>query len=743
MEACVSSAILAKPLEAPPSPGRGAAPWPRPVPRAMMTGMAVSPERGHRGSDVLWLATVVLGVSSVVLTLIGWRDMIVADALANAACGIAGAAYATIGALIVRRTGNLIGWLLECIGLGLATLATTGAYAVVGLATFPGNLPAPGVVGAVATGVFGPTAVAMAFLLFFFPTGSLPSNRWRPIVAIGVVATALTAIGVLLNPVRLNLPAPGGAYHVPNPLGIRSTGGFISTALVGTVWAVVISIAAAFAALVVRYRGGGRELQQQIKWVAFIATLALLMQVVATAGLVACGCDSSPVATVAFTITVFLIFLGMPAALAIAILKYRLYEIDVVINRAVVYGLLAAGLTVIYVGGVVGIGTVVGSRSNPGLTIAAAVAIALLFQPLRDRARRLANRLVYGERATPYQVLSDFAERMGSTYGVDDVTQRMASILAQGTGATRVDVWLRVGGELRPAASWPSDVEAPESIPLAPDGRLPALEGVTRAVAVRHDEELLGALSLEKPRNEPLTPTEDELLQDLASQAGLVLRNVRLTAELRSTIEELRASRRRLVEAQDEERRKIERNLHDGAQQQLVALTVQLGLLERQADDPERVRQDAGLLKDALGDALEELRSLARGVYPPLLADRGLAAALEAQSRKAAVPTTIESDGIGRYPQEIESAVYFCALEALQNVAKYADASSAVIRLGERDGRLEFEIADDGRGFDPATTTYGTGLQGMVDRLDAIGGRIEVVSEPGRGTRVFGYVEVR
>jgi signal transduction histidine kinase len=709
----------------------------------MMAGMEASRWRAHRASTASWIATVLIALIGLVFLVIAWGDMIAADAWANVLGAVAGVVYATIGALVVRRTGNLVGWLLEGIGLGLALIGATGAYAVAGLATHPGSLPAPGIVGALATGIFGPTAVGMAYLLFFFPSGTLPSPRWRPIVAIGIVATALTAVGVVVNPVRLNLPAPGGAFHVPNPLGIGSAAGFISTALVATTWLLVLSIAAAFAALVVRYRAGGREIREQIKWVAFVAALALLAQVVAVIGLVACGCDNSPVATVAFTAVVFLVFLGMPAALAIAILKYRLYEIDVVINRAVVYTLLAAGLTVIYVGVVVGIGTIVGGRGSTLLTIAAAVSIALLFQPLRDRARRLANRLVYGDRATPYQVLSDFAERMGGTYGVDDVVQRMASILAQGTGATRVDVWLRVGAELRPAASWPSGVEAREPMGLRADSAFPAFEGVTRAVAVQHHDEVLGALSLEKPRNEPLTPTEDKLLQDLASQAGLVLRNVRLTAELRSTIDELRASRRRLVEAQDEERRKIERNLHDGAQQQLVALTVQLGLLERQAEDPERVRTSANLLKDALQAALEDLRALARGIYPPLLADQGLAAALEAQSRRAAVPTTIESDGIRRYAREIESAVYFCALEALQNVAKYAGATSAVVRLGERGGTLEFEIVDDGRGFDPSTTTYGTGMQGMVDRLDAIGGTLEVSSEPGQGTRVLGRIALR
>ena len=148
------------------------------------------------------------------------------------------------------------------------------------------------------------------------------------------------------------------------------------------------------------------------------------------------------------------------------------------------------------------------------------------------------------------------------------------------------------------------------------------------------------------------------------------------------------------------------------------------------------------MLQGALRDALDDLRDLARGIYPPLLADKGLAAALEAQSRKAAVATTIDSDGIGRYPREVEAAVYFCALEAIQNVAKYAEATSAVMRLAERDGSLVFEIEDDGRGFDTTATTYGTGMQGMVDRLDAIGGTLDIRSAPGEGTVVRGRIKL-
>src|SRR5262249_23650415 len=209
------------------------------------------------------------------------------------------------------------------------------------------------------------------------------------------------------------------------------------------------------------------------------------------------------------------------------------------------------------------------------------------------------------------------------------------------------------------------------------DGGLPPFEETSHAVAVTHGGELLGALSLQKPRNEPLTSTEDELLRHLASQAGLVLRNAALTAELQATIDDLRASRRRLVRAQDAERQKIERNLHDGAQQQLVALSVQLTLLEHAAEDPGEVRQLAGELRGGLRAALDDLRALARGIYPPLLADQGLAAALQAQAARAPLPVHIDADGIRRYPREAEAAVYFCVLEALQNTAKYARASRA------------------------------------------------------------------
>jgi len=274
------------------------------------------------------------------------------------------------------------------------------------------------------------------------------------------------------------------------------------------------------------------------------------------------------------------------------------------------------------------------------------------------------------------------------------------------------------------------------------DGELPSIEGVDRALPVRHQGELLGALSVTKSRGDPLRPAEEKLMEDLASGAGLVLRNVRLTEELLERLREIQRSRQRIVAAQDEERRRLERNLHDGAQQQLVALQVKLALAERIAEEGCRVRDQLGTLKLEATEALENLRDLARGIYPPLLADQGLQAALSSQARKATFPVSIEADGVGRYPQEAEAAVYFCCLEALQNVAKYAGATHAVIRLFEDGGQLSFEVSDDGAGFDTTKISYGTGLQGMADRLSAQGGSLDVHSHPGQGTSVTGRVPV-
>jgi len=693
---------------------------------------------------VFWAATVLAAMTEAALSLVARGNLAHGDLASQLALAVSIASYATLGALIVRRAGNAIGWIMLGAGAAQAFLTIASIYAVLGLATFPGSLPAAEQVGTLAECSFPAVVFTVAFMFLLFPTGTLPSRRWRPVAAAGLILAALTTAGLVIHPRMVALIAPGGAsLSYPNPLAAGDPGPVLRTVLVGTLnglSAVFLPfLVATFVSLAVRYRAGGRRLRQQVKWLALTAVGFAACMLIAVLGIAG---GQAWLTTAAYTAVQLIALFGIPAAMGIAILKHRLYDIDLIISRAVVYGLLSAVSTAVYAGIVLGIGTFVGHRSGPVLTIAAAVTIALLFQPLRRRAQLFANRLVYGRRATPYQALSDFAGDMAGQLDLTEAVDRMVTVLASATGADRAEAWIRVGTELRPAAIWPRGSSPSTAIAIGADDGLPPFEGVTRAAAVKHGGELLGALSLQKPKNEPLTSTEDELIVHLASQAGLVLRNAALTAELRATIEDLRASRRRLVEAQDAERRKIERNLHDGAQQQLIALTIHLALLEESADDPAVVRELAPAVKDGVRAALDDLRDLARGIYPPLLADQGLIPALQAQARKAALPVEIDTDGIGRYPQDAEAAVYFCTLEALQNITKYASASRATVGLSCSDGSLRFTITDNGTGFDTATTRHGTGLQGMADRLAALGGALHVRSRPGEGTTLSGELPV-
>jgi signal transduction histidine kinase len=689
----------------------------------------------------VWALVTALALAAAVLTVMASGSLTTSDTIANFGAAPAAVLYATLGALVVRRAGNVIGWLLLAEGAALAIVASASAYAVLGI-TQPGTLPAPELVGLLAEWSVVPVFVVLGFMLLLFPSGTLPSPRWRLFSGLALLATALALAGFVVQPRMIALPAPGGdSLMVANPLGISSLGPVLSTVLIGTPDAagglLTVLLAAAIVSLAVRFRTGGREVRQQIKWLMLAVAGAAFGQVAALLATAATGTGANIVTTVAYAVVPAIALFGIPALITVAILKHGLYQIDVIINRAIRYALLSAALTAIYVGIVVGIGTLAGYAGGPLLTAAAALAIAVLFQPLRRRAQVLANRIVYGQRATPYQVLSDFAQDMAGQLDADVALDRMASVLAGATGAVRAEVWVRIGPQLRPMATWPRGSAQRAAVPLADDGELPVLDS-TRAIAVRHTGELLGAITLDKPRNEPVSAVEDKLLEHLASQAALVLRNVRLTAELQATIEDLRASRRRLVQAQDEERHRIERNLHDGAQQQLVALTIQISLLEDDAGDPAGVLKMAGELRSGLHAALDDLRALARGIYPPLLADQGLVPALKAQASKAPLPVLIEADGIGRYPRDAEAAVYFCILEALQNVAKYSHASRATVAVSCPDSHLEFSITDDGAGFEPANVTHGTGLQGMTDRLAAVGGSLRILSQTGHGTTVSG-----
>lgn len=644
--------------------------------------------------------------------------------------------FAVIGTLLVSRVPrNRMGWIL----LAIAVLASFSGTAIVYVfhSTRVHALPlARWVAWAqnwVAALLF-PSGLA-TFLFLLFPDGHIPSRRWRW-VAWAACATMVVYAVVQMDErtIQLNgspaLRSPLGRLAVIDPNGPAGLI-FLPVALL---------LVVAMVGLFVRARRSTGVLRQQLRWLAY-TSLAIPIALVL---IVVIGAIYPHLSNVWWTALVSLGFgVAIPLSCAVAILKHGLYELDVVVTKTVVYGVLAAFFTAVYAAVVVGVGAAVGSARNPLLTVVAALVIALAFNPVRERAKRFANRLVYGKRATPYEVLSEFAERMSETYALEDVLPRMARILAEGTVARRATVWLHVGTELRPAASWGPDGDNDDQPLPVLDGALPPLPGISKAVPVRDRGELLGALSVSKPPNEPLSEAEGKLVEDLAGQAGLVLRNVRLTEELRTNLEELRASRQRIVAAQDQERRRLERDIHDGAQQQLVALAVKANLAEQLIDrDAGKARALVADLRSEAQDALENLRDLARGIYPPLLADQGLEAALTAQARKSPVPVTVEVVDIGRMAPEAEAAVYFCALEALQNVSKYANATGATVRVNGVDGLVVFEVTDDGVGFDPSAQRYGTGMQGMADRLAALGGDLVVTSRRREGTTVRGSLPI-
>lgn len=419
-----------------------------------------------------------------------------------------------------------------------------------------------------------------------------------------------------------------------------------------------------------------------------------------------------------------------------------------ILRTGLVLAALAAFIAAVYLAVVVGLGGILGAGEfgRTVLSVLATSVVAVTFEPVRRRAEGLANRLLHGARATPYEILSRFSARVAETFAAEEALERMAAVIADGTGAARADVWLRIGSELVLAASRP---EGPEGARVPLDGEsLGRLPGADRTVAVRHQGELLGAFTIARRPGRFETPTEERLLADLGSQAGLVLRNVRLTTELALRFEELstqaaelRASRRRIVDAQDAERRSLERDIHDGAQQHLVALAVKLRLARTlAAKDPERAATALADIRPAFGDALGTLRELARGIYPRVLAEAGIAEAVRARTAASILPVEVRAEGVGRHPEPIEAEVYFCCLEAHQNAVKHSAASRVTIRLDELDGLLAFSVADDGHGFDTTAPQRGSGLLNMSDRLAALGGVLEIRSAPGAGTTVEGRV---
>jgi signal transduction histidine kinase len=449
-------------------------------------------------------------------------------------------------------------------------------------------------------------------------------------------------------------------------------------------------------------------------------------------------------------------------------------RLEALVGPAIQLAGLAGLVLVVYLVVVIGIGRVPTSDERTLLVfsmLAAAVA-ALLYWPLRGRLSGLAARLVGAERDSPGEVLRTFGSRLTGALPLDELLLQLAESLRRTLVLEAAEVWTGSGGLLERSASDP-DADRASLILTSAEEAVIARAGVPgtawlsiwlprvvagregaalRAAPITHLGELLGLIVVERPPDVPFSDEEEQVLAALARQVGLALNNVRLGSALEASLDELqlqadelRASRARVVAASDAERRRIERDLHDGAQQHLVALAVNLRLARELAEsDPAGARAVLDELAGDVHEALEEIRDLAHGIYPQLLVDRGLSEGLRAAVSRAPVGARLEAGAIGRYPSEVEATVYFCCLEALQNVGKHAGRDArATLRVWEEHGGLHFEVADDGSGFDPRTEARGSGLTNMSDRLGALGGRLSVASAPGAGTRVAGAVPLQ
>ena len=548
----------------------------------------------------------------------------------------------------------------------------------------------------------------ITFALLYFPDGHLPSRRWRPVVWAAAVGICLATVGYAWG------NRPWSAYLVDRNgpgLGDPVAGLIVAVGmplLGGAALATIVS-------LVVRLQTSTPLVRAQVRPVVITGSLVAGSMVLLWPWRTVWALVNVPV------IVLFVVTVGATVA------RHRLFDVEVAVSRAVVVTALGGFVTVGYVAVVVGLGLLVGSPGSLWTSVLATALIAVSFDPVRRRVQRWARRTVTGARVAPDEVLAAVGEQLGRAAPTEEVLGRIASVLVDGTGAVAAEIR---GGDVA------LDVMAGTPPPSAP---------AVQTVPVTHEGEVLGELRLLADREDRFTPGDEWLLSRVAGTLGPVLRAAALTRDLEQRIEDLRTSRRRIVTAQEEARRALERDIHDGAQQQLLALRLSLGLAETFAEqaDTSRVLGVLGEASRRTDGAIRSLRALARGLFPPILAEQGLVAAVRAHARDVPLHVRVDGDGVGRLDRDLETAVYFCCLEAMQNATKHAEATGVTVTFRRADDELVFSVADDGAGFDRDDDRgEGAGLTNMRDRVEGLGGVLVVASSPGEGTTIVGRVPV-
>ena len=552
---------------------------------------------------------------------------------------------------------------------------------------------------------FGLIAViCFTYLIGLFPDGQIHRRFERRILGATWWILLLPVVLLVATPV-VPLPAYFPIEPTDNPFHTITIGldGGLAWSLIQLANSVV---ALGFVMLVLRYRRFGSDHQKRIRWLllpAFATVFAVLTD------LLFAWPDRIMAA----------LYVGAPAMLvvsiAFALLNPEGVDVDRILRRSLVYGALWLAIAATYVGVSSAVGLVVGQRLSVGWAITLTVLATLALQPVRSWLQRIADRWVFGTKTDPTRVIARLGATLEDTYELESLLPLMASALEDGLGLE----WARVVLE-------PSD-------PV--DEHVPAL---TVPIVLR--DERLGVVECGPKTGGELTDEDEAVVATLARQAALAVRNVRLTTQLSEQAAKLAASRARLVRAGEVERRRMERNIHDGVQQDLVALIGQAGRVRTHFErEPDAVAEELASLQSGLERVLGDLRELASGIHPSLLRDRGLLAAVEALAARNPVPVLVRADlslRSLRLAEEIEGAGYYTVAESLANSLKHADASQVEITLSRSNGSLQISIHDDGKGFEKASS-HGNGLANLSERLAALGGRLDVTSEPGLGTTVF------
>jgi signal transduction histidine kinase len=609
------------------------------------------------------------------------------------------AAVATIGVgfvLATRRAGNPIGWLLLANGAVVAAVALADSYARYGVLAEPGALPGGAWAVLVEERIWPLLFAFVGAIAWVFPDGRLPSRRWRPWGIAAALCFAGATVLSFLSEERFDAPFADVGSPLPQLSWSAVRAALMLGALAGLVGGVL--------AVRTRFRRSSGVERLQLKWLVYAA--ALVPAVVAVCVIESAVFGGTGKAT---EVAIVIALTAVPVAIGIAVMRYRLYEIDRLINRTLVYGGLSAGLAAVFAAVALSLGVAIGSGSTLP-TAAATLAVALLFGPLRSRMQQLVDRRFAPARYTGLRTVERYLEDLRAGREPPEATGAMLAA-ALDDPDLQLLFWLPGAGVHVDAA-----------------GRVVELEGSDRArTPVRR-----GSFPLATVVHDSALADQPDLLESVIERAGLAIEIARLRVEVRRQLADVEASRTRIVTAGYAERRRLERDLHDGAQQRLVSIGLALRHLQGQLPAASAYAQALDDTVAELARAIEELRELARGVRPAGL-DDGLASALRELAARSRLRTSVEATD-DRFEDRLETAAYFVASEALANAGKYARASRVAVSAVGRNGSLVVCVRDDGVGG--AVASDGSGLTGINDRVAALGGRLTVVSPPGEGTVV-------